>query len=383
MHDIDVVIVGGGLAGASAAYHLAQAGIESVIYEAGKVAQGTDNFLSGTAGPMMPAHSKMSTVVFESTADEFSRENGFDAAQMYVRIAQQGIDMQKSIAQKLNPQFVRELGVVAVASKDEWPMVEADEVSYSKLGVDVRLQSRDDVASLFGSSEYVGGLLFPQDVLIDAAGYVRKITEKTLVIENTRVCSIDAVCGAVIVKTQSKGQQDSVKARNAIIATNGFYEDANLVGLLTRAWSFIVCFEDEGPNTPAGFTLPDDYIDFLRQDNIFQVGGCQDVPVNGQLYERPWLDRLAKMARQAFPSLNNAQIIAEHFGQIAYTQDRVPIVGKFDEKSNVVYIVGCNAIGQSMMSYGASLIPGLLGFSKLTPEQEAFANFLSPKRFKR
>jgi hypothetical protein len=42
---------------------------------------------------------------------------------------------------------------------------------------------------------------------------------------------------------------------------------------------------------------------------------------------------------------------------------------------------GCNAWGQASLSYAASLVPGLLGYAELTPEQRDSLKVLTVRRF--
>jgi hypothetical protein len=43
------------------------------------------------------------------------------------------------------------------------------------------------------------------------------------------------------------------------------------------------------------------------------------------------------------------------------TPDMVPLVGLLHDTSRICYLVGCNAWGQSILSYAASLVPGTFG----------------------
>ena len=57
--DLDIAIIGAGLAGASTAYHLANLGYDVILLDAGKAGKGNDHMISGTLGPDKPSHSKM------------------------------------------------------------------------------------------------------------------------------------------------------------------------------------------------------------------------------------------------------------------------------------------------------------------------------------
>ena len=58
--DVQVLIIGGGLSGLSAALHLTRAGIDDVfVLEAEQIGLGGNRYLPGTPGPMFPDYTKM------------------------------------------------------------------------------------------------------------------------------------------------------------------------------------------------------------------------------------------------------------------------------------------------------------------------------------
>ncbi len=70
------------------------------------------------------------------------------------------------------------------------------------------------------------------------------------------------------------------------------------------------------------------------------------------------------------------------YGVYSETPDKLPLVGKTSHESRICYLLGCNAWGQSSMSYCANLVPGLLGFAALTAEQAELADLVAISRFK-
>eukprot|EP00697_Spironema_sp_BW2_P006090 gnl/Spiro4/18477_TR9892_c0_g1_i1.p1 gnl/Spiro4/18477_TR9892_c0_g1~~gnl/Spiro4/18477_TR9892_c0_g1_i1.p1 ORF type:complete len:702 (+),score=133.10 gnl/Spiro4/18477_TR9892_c0_g1_i1:72-2177(+) len=70
------------------------------------------------------------------------------------------------------------------------------------------------------------------------------------------------------------------------------------------------------------------------------------------------------------------------YGVYGETPDRLPLVGKVVPQSNICYVVGCNAWGQSTMTFASSLVPGILGYSTFTPKQAEYARDLAISRFK-
>jgi glycine/D-amino acid oxidase-like deaminating enzyme len=181
-------------------------------------------------------------------------------------------------------------------------------------------------------------------------------------------------------------KEEAIRAKQVMFATTGFYQDQTLSGLIETWASFAVCFSDIGPNTANGayFETLDKFPYWSRQDNILYFGG-EDIKVEriGESFpidEREPLQRLVNQVRAMFFNQRNKNPVATHFGIWAATKDAIPIVGRFDNKSNIYYCVGCNGIGHSLMTYAASIMPGILGNEKLGSQNQKLADFMSPQR---
>ncbi len=56
-------------------------------------------------------------------------------------------------------------------------------------------------------------------------------------------------------------------------------------------------------------------------------------------------------------------------------------MGKPRPDSRVCYLLGCNALGQSILTYAGLLVPGLLGLAPLTPTQRQGLDLMAISRF--
>jgi len=68
-------------------------------------------------------------------------------------------------------------------------------------------------------------------------------------------------------------------------------------------------------------------------------------------------------------------------GVYSETPDSCPLVGHINPNSRICYIVGCNAWGQSCLSYCATLIPALLNYADLDDTQREFLGLVTVRRF--
>jgi len=69
------------------------------------------------------------------------------------------------------------------------------------------------------------------------------------------------------------------------------------------------------------------------------------------------------------------------YGVYSETPDKCALVGTPHPESKVCYLLGCNASGQAPLSFAASLVPGLLGYRRLTEEQQDLFRVLNIRRF--
>lgn len=206
-----------------------------------------------------------------------------------------------------------------------------------------------------------------------------------------------------------------LRARHLVIATGGFSDlDLPISVFLRPAWSYLITlaplsslhangsFNPENTHTDdktasAQWNSPACYEfsfahDWAMIDGVMRLSGEDHhsalLPPRSQ--ER--CDRLVDWAHERFPWFaggpNDAQRTSRDreklhtflHGVYSETPDMMPLVGKLSEKSSILYLQGCNALGQATLTRGASLVPGLLGYATLSTEEQGYAKLLSPQR---
>jgi 2-polyprenyl-6-methoxyphenol hydroxylase-like FAD-dependent oxidoreductase len=91
--DCEVVIIGAGVAGASAAYHLMKAGVRDiVVLDAGPVpGEGREERKSGSSVMELAGTIKMMVQVFASSCDHFIAHHGEKGARKYLSLTAEGL----------------------------------------------------------------------------------------------------------------------------------------------------------------------------------------------------------------------------------------------------------------------------------------------------
>jgi len=293
LFNIEVVIVGAGVAGASAALYLARAGIKNVyVLECGQVGRGSttgrplvehavvrdgDVDVDDTTATAFPFARKSGTAVFDdpvsamkmmlaifpSSSKEFISHHGVEGAKRYLKLATKGIELEKKLALELLGEAgsMKALGSVYVclaADIDEF-REEFETLQMLVHGTDIRIEWWDDeerVRRVSGSDEFVRAIWFPDDAVIDSSAYSRALLRAavqtggvTLVENCPSVSDVDTVSDHAIVKL-SDGT--SLKAKHVVVATGGLFMERNLAGILTPCWSCLVSLKDPEGDSGGG-----------------------------------------------------------------------------------------------------------------------------------
>ncbi|PIU75641.1 hypothetical protein COS75_03210 [Candidatus Pacearchaeota archaeon CG06_land_8_20_14_3_00_35_12] len=390
--DVKIAIIGGGLGGLSSSYHLAENGIEKqIIIEAGKLGKGSDDIMSGTNGPIIPGHSKITTFTYPSDYDSFKNKLGKEKAKTYVEFSYAGREIQKEIARKLDPSSARELDTLIVGKGEDFEFLKREKEHYEEMGFNCfKPYPSSQIADMYkiDKKTFDGGFLLEGDAIIDPAQYIealrRKVDENVVIIaEKTKVTGIREHKDCVEIETSSG---EVITAEQAVIATNGFYQDENLKGLLDLWWNYIVRYENKGENTPSTWTLGNHWFYWTRQDNILMIGeggGGKERRVNGSTAsfykEKEIIDQLKKWTNETFTHTSKKQPVTMHYGIDANTSDGLSIMGKIGRK---IYCAVCNSNGQPAESLDSSLVPYILYPEefKMSDQQKKFAELVSPRR---
>ncbi len=192
IHSAEVVIVGGGVMGASTAYHLARRSVHPVIIlERDQLASGSTSLSAGGIRYQFSSEANIrimleSVPVFERFAEEFDTEIDF-----------------------------RQDGYLFLATTQEtWADFQTNVALQQRLGVPVRLLSPEDVHALapyLHLDDVIGGTFCPKDGYADpysvAMGFAKKARELGVyVAEKTEVTGILVEKGRVVGVETSRGK---------------------------------------------------------------------------------------------------------------------------------------------------------------------------------
>jgi glycine/D-amino acid oxidase-like deaminating enzyme len=271
------------------------------------------------------------------------------------------------------------------------------------------------------STKFHCGIYFPKDAIVDSSLYCKQLLQYVVdnrtnhrrwqceFRPNSKVIDIIDSNGNDQRATVRLESGDVLEATHVVVATGGLHRHPPLNGLLRPCYSYLV----HVPTTSTGSTTT---TPVTVSPNFFTWGYTHDwcytdgrVRVSGEdhcsAYKPPFVEErcrnLSTWTLQHYDQADtedNLRRYPQQYGVYSETPDSVPLVGflkgniggsigggdnddDYHNSSRVCYLLGCNAWGQTILSYCSSLVPGLLGYAELTDDQRDVLSLVSIDRF--
>ena len=349
----DVVVVGGGYAGLSAARALADSGFQSVVLEAEAFGSGASTRSGGGISAGLSV-GKSFTGKALAYSPELLRDVVGSAIEAYRAlgelIAREKIDCHYE-------QRGRFLGACAASHYDGLRTRHEKLVAGGATGLSLisRNQQREEI----GSDYYHGGLVFETAGKLHPALFYGGLLAA---VRRRNSITLAGQCRATALARDGDGWRvatalGEVRARHVVIATNGYTGD--LVPTLQRRLvpiaSHIITTEElpEGlaqKLCPRGRTFSETrrVLHYYRISpdgrRVIFGGRARFTEIPGELRAR----LLHASLVERFPELAGIKVTHAWQGNVAFTYDALPHAGEID---GLHFVLGCNGSGVSMMPY--------------------------------
>lgn len=355
----DVVIIGGGFTGLSAAHHLATAGMKPIVLEANPIGWGG----SGRNGGVVTAKFRMSYPEIAKTFD-------LDTARRMHQFAHAAVDKVEEMVnayQITDAKFSR-TGNLKCAHNAHSMQHAAEETDWIKRELKddtLSILSREQVAEETGTESFVGGVLGLNVGTVHPLNYVRGLAHGInncfgdVVHECSPVASIQYDSDCVRLTTVSGA---CVRAKQIILATNAYsdlFPSTDYIRKRTIPFrSSMIATEVLSDDLQKQLLANErSYVEtrrmmrwFRKAEGRFMFGGRGAF---GKKDSQAAFDGLYKAMTEIFPALEGIKVDYQWSGHVAMTLDALPHVGRLDERTCVA--AGFNGAGVAQSTLLGSL----------------------------
>lgn len=365
----DVVVVGGGFTGLSAAHALAKNGASVVLLEAGRIAGEASGRNGGHCNPGL-AH---------DYADLAARL-GEDRARAFWEAYDSAVDtVERLVREEAIDCGYRRCGKLKLAAKPEHyaKLQRVHQRLQSSVDPDVELIPRERLAEEIGSTSYFGALLQKNGAQMHMGQFGVGLANAAVragarVYQNAAVSAIERQTGGYRI-TCARG---TIEASQVFLATGnsslgpfGYFRRR-----LVSVGSFIIATEPLDKQT-LDHLLPArrNYVTTKNIGNYFRVSSDHRLLFGGRArfaLSNPKSDEksgriLAANLAEVFPTLANARIDYCWGGLVDMTADRLPRAGQHE---GMFYSLGYSGHGVQMSVHMGQLMAGIMaGKTELNP----------------
>lgn len=349
----DVVIIGAGYTGLSAARHIADSGREPLIVDANTLAWGASGRNGGVVSPKFRVGFSALMARYDRDTALHMYRTGYAAVDSLVEtvetlgLTDASLHMGGHIAAAHNVH-----ALAGLESTANWIKRETG-------GASSVMIPADQVREMTGSTIFAGGLLTPKaggiHPLNYARGIARHLTDRGVkIFINSPAQRVTREGDRVIVQTP----QGRVSARQVIYATNGYSDQTRVTDSLHRRLipfrSAIIATEPLPAHLLATL-MPGGQVcgDTKRMLRWFRVVGDRLIfggrGAFGKNDSQSAFDDLQRSMAVVFPILRDYKVAYRWSGLVAMTLDYLPHAGKLDERS--YYAIGYNGGGVAMSTW--------------------------------
>jgi gamma-glutamylputrescine oxidase len=337
----DVIVVGGGISGLSAAQKLAEAGQKVILLECSFCGGGASGKSSGFITP--DSENQLVDLIENYGQKEGKRIREFSLGgveQIRNNIKKYSIDCDYQIQDSLS----------VANSKKAFEKAEREHQARLSLGYDSQLYKKEELPNVLGSSHYFGAVRYGHTFGINAFLYCQGMKEALLkegieIYENTRVDSIES--GKV------KANGHTVSGKHIVVATDQFLPDLKIKEkYIYHVQTFLVVSKPLRLEEVKKIFREEELMIWdsdliyqyfrLIENNRLLFGAATLAHSYKRKESQNWDDVIRKIQRYLRDKFSIERMTFEYSwpGLIGITKDLMPIAGEDMKMKNVFYISG-------------------------------------------
>jgi gamma-glutamylputrescine oxidase len=352
--EVDVAVLGGGIAGCSAALHLAKRGYRVALLEARTVGYGA----SGRSGGQ---------IIFGLATSQtaLAAEVGRDDARRLFDLSIEALDLIRSLIGEYAIDCDYHANHIHVAVKprhleelDDWARELHEEFGYAS----ARLLNRDELGAHVRSERYLGGLIDPRSGHLHPLKFtdgVARAAESAgaRIYENSQVLRYEDGPEVIVHTLQGR-----VRCAHLVLCGNAYIGNVapSLARRILGVGTYIIATEPLGEDRarallPSNAALADInwILDYFRRsaDHRLLFGGR----VSYSAVQPPRLaESMRRRMLRIFPTLTDVQVAYSWGGYLDITRSRAPNFGRL--APNVFYCQGFSGHGMSLTGLAGKLV---------------------------
>jgi len=316
--EVDVAIVGGGIAGLLCAYHLAQMGVKATVFEARKIASATS---SKSTSVLTALQSPMYT--------DIAKKNRY--ASDYIKAHKEALGLYKQIIDKHNIKcdFETKPAYLYASNDKSAEKLKREFDSLRGMGADVEY-----VDSKFGQA-----IKMKNQAQFNLLKFVQGLPKAFDIYENTRI--VDFILDRGILKTENGF---TVKAKKVVIATRFPAILSELYYFkMYQAKSYVIAFK--APPLDGTYTGSGDESLYMRSYGEYMILGGFDHRAGRHKTDVNYYDKL-KVAAKKYFGIDEQAVEYAWSAMDSVTYDKIPFAGSLSEKHpNAFVVTGFNEWG--------------------------------------
>ncbi|WP_262298381.1 NAD(P)/FAD-dependent oxidoreductase [Microvirga sesbaniae] len=358
----DAVVVGGGLAGLTAALELARAGRSVVVLEAERVGWGASGRNGGFVGPG-----------YATSLANITRMVGADRAKALHRLSIEGVriveDNLGALGMTDNARVYGKMSVLRYHDPDA--LARQCETMDRDFGYRLEVMPTDAVRTVLRSPKYHQALYDPASFHFHPLNYARALAKAIQglngrIFEGSRVVGCDFGGAEKVVRTE----RGEVRARDVVLAGGGYTD--NLVPRLRRSIlpiaTYVLLTEAARERIAQAVRTPMAISDNRRAGDYYRLvdGGARLLWGGRITTQTTEPRRLADMMRRTmvstYPQLEGVRVETAWSGLMAYARHLMPLIGKL--QPGIWHVFGFGGRGMNTTAIGGRVIAeGILGTS--------------------
>jgi glycine/D-amino acid oxidase-like deaminating enzyme len=326
--DADVCVIGGGLAGLTAAREIARRGWSVVILEAGRVGGGASG---RNTGFVLPG--------FAEKVDTMIERIGLDHTKELWALSQRGVDyVRETIDEEKMPGINPVNGWLDVSKTDNWREIQIAVERLRWIGANVEAWPADRVGAVLPSERYFGAVHYPGAFHIHALNYTIGLARAAeavgvRIFEETPALGIDTAGVRKRVQTAA----GRVRAGHVVLAANAELGALmpQLAATLMPVTTYVLETEQLSPQLAATIRYEGAVSDTDRYDNHYRIVGGDRLQWSGRMTvweadPQRFARALTGSIRRTFPQLGDVKAAYVWSGTFGRTLHHMPQIGEIE-----------------------------------------------------